>query len=112
MIHLLVALFCVAGMAASFSSFSRKDADYVSKATMTCDSSYPTGGYAVAPGVFGNTLGISDVIPIAQSTTYLATWNAGTACVQILEDTGSGLVEVPNATDLHTLTVILLGWGR
>lgn len=108
----LAGLFFVAGMAASFDSFFRLDGVYIATNSMTCDASYVLGGYAVPLSSEGLSLKIHDLIPIAQSVSYVAIWNKTTSCVQILQDTGSGLVEVPAMTDLHTLVVKLLVFGE
>jgi hypothetical protein len=83
-------------------------------ATMQCDANYPTNGYPLLPGDLGDALSIDDCIPIALSATLVADWNTSVnpPCVRISQDTGAGLVEVPNNTDLHTLAVTLLVLGR
>jgi hypothetical protein len=99
-------------MAAGFTPTNRVSADYVGVTTMSCDTAYPTGGYPVTPSQFGFGVSIDDMIPIAQSASYVAEWVAATQSIRVLQDTGSGLVEVPNNTDLHTLNVQLLVFGR
>ena|SRR5579884_1465490 len=100
-------------MTASMQTNARNVAqDYITTATMTCDNNYQPGGYAVTPQSFGDSVSIDDIVPIAQSASYVAEYVAATSSIRIMQDTGSGLVEVPANTDLHTLTVQLLIFGR
>src|SRR5579872_4146619 len=108
---IVAALICLFGMAASFDNFFRLDGRLIATNTMTCDSSYPAGGYPVSVNVEGMGIKIDDLIPIAQSTTNIAVWNKTTGCIQILADSGGGLAEVSPGTDLHTLTVKILCFG-
>ena len=99
-------------MAASFTTSSRTPmADYIAVATMTCDTAYPSGGYLVTPATFGLSETIDDIVAIAQSATLLAEYVAATGAIRILMDTGSGLVE-NTTSEIHTLTVLLLVFGR
>lgn len=99
-------------MSASFGQMNRVSADYLLSTTMTCDNNYQTGGYQVTPGTFGFGVSIDDVFPLAQSATLIAEWVAATSSIRISQDSGSGLVEVTPGTDLHTLNVLLLAFGR
>lgn len=99
-------------MAASFSQNNRVSSDYITTTTMTCDANYPTGGYPVTPGMFGDGVTIDDIVPIAQSNQFAAEYVSATQSIKILQDPGTGLAEVVGTTDLHTLLVQLLVFGR
>lgn len=112
--HLLFALGFIGlfGMALSFGASTRAGADYVNTSTVTCDSSYPTGGYAILPAQFGFNLRIDDIMANAQSSSYIPVWNQATQSLMIMQDTGSGLVQVPGSTNLSTLVIQLLALGE
>lgn len=88
--------------------------DYITVAQMTCDNNYQTNGYPLLPTDVGDGVSIDDVVPIALSATLVADWNTSVSppCVRISADSGSGLVEENQGTDLHTLVVTLLIFGR
>lgn len=55
--------------------------------SVTGDSSYPTGGYALSPANVG--LGVVDFWDFAQSGGYIAAYNASTGKVQLFVDGGN-----------------------
>lgn len=74
--------------------------------TVTPDTSYPTGGYSIAPGDIGlsEILGAIQVGIFSGAVTTLATWvyNSSTQKLQAFGTAGSatGLTEIANATNL------------
>ena len=83
--------------------------------TITGDSSYPTGGYAIA----GPTIGLRSIvgmIPLGGATAALGLfpfWNTTTNKLQFFYPTETGTSpnvggEVPNGTNLSTITNLFL----
>jgi|SRR5579884_277846 len=100
-------------MAASFQSGVRNlSQDYMTTSLMTCDANYQTGGYPALPSSFGDSDNIDEIIPICQNPNYSAIYNKSTGNIQILQDPGTGLAEVAPGTNLSTITVQLLVFGR
>ena len=64
--------------------------------------------------MFGLSVALDEVLPITLASTYVAdiNWQSGVPYLRVSQDTGSGLIEVPNTTDIHTLQVTLLLFGR
>ena len=86
--------------------------DYIGTALVQCDANYPVGGYPMTPQLLGLNDAIDDVVPIAQSATYVAEWVASTQSLKILQDPGTGIAEVGGGTNLSTLIVQLVFFGR
>lgn len=82
---------------------SRKE----SYGVVSFDSSYPTGGEAFTPGAFG--LSRLDWLQVASGQGYVAVWDGSVSAPKILmyrqNETTGALAQVPNATDLSTVTV-------
>lgn len=81
--------------------------------TVTFDSSYPTGGEAFVPAEFG--LDRLDWLQVAGATGYLAVWDGSVTAPKILlyrQTAATGaLVEVPNTTNVSTVTVRIRAVG-
>ena len=74
-------------------------------ADVTCDSSYPTGGYASAAADLGFTGGTVDVMDLAASSGgYVAGYDYTNGKIKLFRQTAatSALVEVPNTTNVAT----------
>jgi hypothetical protein len=82
-------------------------------ATVTFDSSYATGGEPVAIGDLGFTR--LDYLCVSAGQGYLAAWDGSTTAPKFLlyrQTAATGaLVEVPNATDVSTISVKVLAFG-
>lgn len=82
---------------------SRKE----SYGTVTFDSSYPTGGEPFVPAEFG--LSRLDWLQVAGASGYLAVWDGSVSAPKILlyrqDETTGALAEVPNTTNVSTVTV-------
>lgn len=103
---------------------------------ITFDSSYPTGGYAVTGQQLGLQAGLIDNIVCAQpSGGYVPTYNASTGSIQVFDPTSahthtentaasytqnattgaatpSPAAEVPNATNVSTVSCTVICTGR
>jgi hypothetical protein len=83
-------------------------------ASFTGDSSYPTGGYPVTLSAWGfsNYLDHTEIgFALGSSLSYIVKYNASTGKLQWFTASSSGIVEVTNATDLHTYTVGVTAFG-
>ncbi len=88
--------------------------------TLTFDNSYPTGGLSFAPGQVGLTtlLDLHVEAGVAGTTGYVAAWNRSTTAPTVLVFQGDNpnaaqapLSQVPNATNLSTLTARFTATG-
>ena len=85
-------------------------------AVVTCDASYPTGGYpilaaqvtALYPTSLVEAVDVQGVSPNAVSVGD-AFYNYATGKLQLLNVTGA---EMANTTDVHTITVNVRIWAR
>lgn len=78
------------------------------RGTVTLDSSYPTGGEALAVGDFNFSVAIEHLIPHSANTaTYRPVWDAANSKLKMfVEDGTSGIeAEVADTTDLSSVTV-------
>ncbi|MGH7744114.1 MAG: hypothetical protein ACREQ5_04745 [Candidatus Dormibacteria bacterium] len=86
--------------------------DKVFLASISCDASYPTGGYSVNPYLFGLNLIKFIIVPAALVpggvVAYLI-WNETTNLLQAFNQTGA---EIANTTDLHTVIVSVIIFGH
>lgn len=82
-------------------------------ATVTFDSSYATGGEAIAVGDLGFTR--LDFLSVAAGQGYLAVWDGSLTAPKILlyrQTAATGaLVEVPSTTNVATVSVKVLAFG-
>ena len=81
--------------------------------SITFDSSYVTGGEAVTIGDLGFTR--LDFMCVSSGQGYVAIWDGSTTAPKLLlyrQTAATGaLVEVPNATDVSTISVRVLAFG-
>lgn len=81
--------------------------------TITFDSSYVTGGEPFVPAEFG--LSRLDWLQVAGATGYLAVWDGSVTAPKILlyrQTAATGaLVEVPNTTNVSTVTARFVAVG-
>ena len=77
-------------------------------ATITGDSSYPTGGYAITPQSLGFAVAITFMDPNMSSAAHIIVWNASTQKLQFFSAQGT---EVANTTDVHTVSVQVQAYG-
>lgn len=76
-------------------------------ALVTFDASYPTGGYAVSPSLFGLTqIAALDANP--SSAAHPVVWNPATGKLQVFTAQGT---EVADTTDIHTVTCLVEAIG-
>lgn len=110
---LLLASFALcAGMALSLGTASRAPMeDYTVVTTAGFDTSYPSGGYVLTPSMFGFSERIDAVIAIFQGIGYVALWNATNGSIELLADTGSGLVQVTGGTNMSAYSAVLIAFG-
>lgn len=82
-------------------------------ATVTFDSSYATGGEAIAASDLG--LNRLDYLVVDAGAGYLAKWDGSTSSPKILlyrqTAATSALVEVPSTTDMSAISVKVLAFG-
>ena len=85
----------------------------ITTATVTFDSSYATGGEAIALADLG--LLRLDHLVVDAGAGYLAKWDGSTTAPKILlyrqTAATSALVEVPNTTDMSAISVKVLALG-
>lgn len=79
---------------------------YVVIADITGDTSYPTGGYAITPAVFGLTT--FDFVLVPSANGYGATYNATTGKIVVY---ASANTEVTAATNLSAITFRVMAMG-
>jgi len=80
----------------------------VSIVNVTGDASYATGGYALTNQQIGGDLETDLVIPTTATTGHTAAWNASTGKLMFF----AGGTEVTNATNVSTVTVPVLVYGK
>ena len=85
--------------------------DYMAVGNLQCDNNYQAPGYALTPAMFGFTSRIDAVVPIVSGANYQAEWDIANQALRMEQDPGSGLAQVPNATDLSAVKVVLIVFG-
>jgi hypothetical protein len=91
-------------MAATFVRVTKRAAGsrYIIAGDLTLDNSYPTGGYAVTPALFGHRNAITSIDTTATVGGYTLLYIPSTAKVKVFRNgaINSPMAEVPNTTDL------------
>lgn len=82
--------------------------------TVTGDSSYATGGYAITANQFGFSR-ITAIVPVG-NTGYVPVWDSTNSKLKVFyvdnnAAADSALIEVPAATDLSAATFTVLAFG-
>lgn len=78
-------------------------------ATVTFDTSYPSGGYAVAASAFDmTTLDTVDVSTMSQLGTHWCLWDQTNSKIKVFTALNT---EVSNAVDIHTDSVVIEAIG-
>jgi hypothetical protein len=90
-------------------------AQRISVETVTGDSSYATGGYAITPNQFGF-VRISAVVPVGANTGYVPSWDATNSKLKVFyadnnAASDSALIEVAAATDLSAVSFTVIAFG-
>jgi len=87
----------------------------VSVTTITGDSSYATGGYAITANQVGFSR-ITAVLAVGANTGYVPTWDATNSKLKVFYGDNNNasdgpLIEVPAATDLSAVSFTVLAFG-
>jgi hypothetical protein len=91
-------------MAVSFNRLTKRASGsrYIIAGDLTLDNSYPTGGYAVTPALFGHRNSVTSIDTTVTAGGYTLLFVPSTSKVKAFRvgAINSPLAEVPNATDL------------
>jgi hypothetical protein len=87
----------------------------ISVTTITGDSSYATGGYAITANQVGFSR-ITAVIAVGANTGYVPVWDATNSKLKVFYGDNNNasdgpLIEVPAATDLSAVSFTVLAFG-